>query len=187
MNPAIIIVDMIKDNIEGELHLGIRKEAEKIIPNINRLLNHARKRSFPIIFANDSFLPSDFIFQGKMRPHSLRGTPGIEVASSIDHQETDIVVEKRRFSAFFKTDLDMTLRNYGIDTIVAGGISTNVCVLHTVLDGLSHDFRAIILEDCCACYSREIHEATIFVYKNFADPFLLRVMKLEEFIRETGG
>lgn len=184
MRPAVIIVDMIKDNVDSSLHGGIKQEAQKIIPTINRLLAYARSKDFPIIFANDSFLPADFIFQGKMKPHALRGTPGVEIARGIERRETDIVLEKRRFSAFFKTDLDISLRNKGVDTIVVGGINTNVCVLLTAMDGLANDFRAIILENCCACYKSEVHEATIDIYRNFADPFLLRVMKLEDFIKE---
>jgi nicotinamidase-related amidase len=187
MKPAIVVVDMIKDNVDTDLHLAITQEAQKIIPNINRLLAYARSRNFPIIFANDSFLPTDFIFQGRMKPHALRGTPGVEVTARIERQETDIVLEKRRFSAFFKTDLDVTLRNYAVDTIVVAGISTNVCVLLTALNGLENDFRAIILEDCCACYQKEVHEATVNIYRNFADPFLLRVMKVEDFIREDSS
>ncbi|UCF56309.1 MAG: cysteine hydrolase, partial [Deltaproteobacteria bacterium] len=110
MNPAIIVVDMLKDNFKEEANLPITSEALRIIPNIKRLLDHGRRMAWPIIFACDSFLEGDFIFQGRMKPHSIRGTKGADVIQDITPLATEMVLEKRRFSAFFKTDLDQTLR-----------------------------------------------------------------------------
>ena len=150
MKPAIIVIDMLNDNVDRKKRTGIGEEVKKIIPNIQHLLSSAREAEIPIVFANDSFMPNDFIFQGEeIKPHAIRGTYGAKVIDELPVQESDIVVEKRRFSAFFKTDLDITLREFKVDTIVVAGISTEVCVLATVLDGLSNDFRVIILKDCC--------------------------------------
>jgi nicotinamidase-related amidase len=98
-------------------------------------------------------------------------------------EPTDIVLPKRRFSAFFKTDLDQTLRMLGIDTIIVTGITVEVCVLMTVMDGLSHDFSAILLEDCTASKNREMHQSCLNLYRDFALYPLLRVMTLEEFLK----
>ena len=150
MKPAIIVVDMLKDNIkEGSRH-PITVEARSILPNLQKLLSESRKRNFPVIFACDSFLKEDFIFKGKMKVHSLRGTKGSEVVDELRPEPTDTVLPKRRFSAFFKTDLDQTLRVLDVDTIVVTGMTTEVCVLMTAMDGLCHDFSAILLEDCTA-------------------------------------
>jgi nicotinamidase-related amidase len=98
---------------------------------------------------------------------------------------TDIILPKRRFSAFFKTDLDQTLRVLGVDTIVVTGVTTEVCVLMTVMDGLSHDFSAILLEDCCASRSKEFHQACLHLYRDFALYPLLRTMTFKEFLKEV--
>ncbi len=115
MKPAIIVVDMLKDSFKEGSRLPITREGRKIIPNIQRLIEESRKKEFPIIFACDSFLKDDFIFKGRMKVHSLRGTKGSEVVDDLKPEPTDIVLPKRRFSAFFKTDLDQTLRALGIE------------------------------------------------------------------------
>jgi nicotinamidase/pyrazinamidase len=185
MKPAIIVVDMVKDNIkEGSRH-PITLEARAILPNLQNLLEASRKKGFPVIFACDSFLKEDFIFKGRMKVHSLRGTKGSEVVDDLRPEATDIVLPKRRFSAFFKTDLDQTLRMLGIDTIVVTGITVEVCVLMTVMDGLCHDFSVILLEDCTASKTGEMHRSCLNLYRDFALYPLLRVMTLESFLKET--
>jgi len=109
------------------------------------------------------------------------------VSEKIEVCDTDIYLPKRRFSAFFKTDLDQTLRTLGIDTVVVGGITTNVCVLMTVMDALCHDFYVIWLEDCCAAHKREVHEKTLELYRNFALWPLLRIISSDEFLKELKG
>ena len=185
MRPAIIIVDMVKDSFRKEQQLPITREAQPIIPRINELMQKGRALGIPIIFACDSFLPDDFIFKGKMKPSSIRGTEGAEVTGLLEVREGDVTLPKRRFSAFFKTDLDQTLRTWNCDTVVVGGITTNVCVLMTALDALCHDFSAILLEDCCAAHKREVHETTIENYRKFALYPLFRIMTAKDFLREA--
>lgn len=187
MKPAIIVVDMIKDNLkEGSRH-PVTLEARRIVPKLQRLLSESRERGFPVIFACDSFLKSDFIFRGRMKVHALRGTVGAEVIEELAPHPNDIVLPKRRFSAFYKTDLDQTLRVLGVDTIVVTGITTEVCVLMTALDGLCHDFCAILLEDCTASKSATIHDSCLGLYRDFPLHPLLRVMDLSGFLAETAA
>ena len=185
MKPAIIVVDMLKDNLKESPRNPYFQAGKTIIPNLQRLLEKGRKKRFPIIFACDSFLQGDFIFGGKMKVHSLRGTKGAEVIDDLKPEPTDIILPKRRFSAFFKTDLDQTLRVLGVDTIVVTGITTEVCVLMTVMEGLSHDFSAILLEDCSASRDKEFHQGCLHLYRDFALYPLLRIMTLDEFLKEV--
>jgi nicotinamidase/pyrazinamidase len=184
MKPAIIVVDMLKDNLKENPRNPYLQEGRDIIPNLQRLLEESRKREFPIVFACDSFLKDDFIFKGRMKVHSLRGTKGAEVVDELKPELADIILPKRRFSAFFKTDLDQTLRTLGVDTIIVTGITTEVCVLMTVMDGLSHDFSVIILEDCSASRKKEFHQGCLNLYRNFALYPLLRIITLDEFLKE---
>lgn len=183
MKPAIIVVDMVKDNFKEGSRLPITQEGRAILPNIQRLLEEARERGFPIIFACDSYLKEDFVFKGKMKPHSLRGTKGSEVTDELKPQATDVFLPKRRFSAFFKTDLDQTLRVFGVDTIVVTGLTVEFCVLTTAMDGLCHDFSVILLEDCTASFNKERHQACLSLYRKTVLYPLLRVMTLEEFLK----
>jgi nicotinamidase-related amidase len=185
MLPAIIIIDMVKDNFREEDHFPITREAQSIIPRINHLLQEGRRLGLPIVFACDSFLPDDFIFKGKLKPNSIRGTEGAEVTDLLEVQGGDVILPKRRFSAFFKTDLDQTLRTWHCDTVAVAGITTNVCVLMTAMDALCHDFSAILLEDCCAAHKREVHETTLDNYRKSALFPLFRIINCEEFLREV--
>lgn len=187
MKPAIIVVDMLKDTFQEGSRLPIAQEARRTIPSLQRLLKESRAKGYPIIFACDSFLKEDFIFKGKMKARSLRGTEGSEVVEDLKPEPTDMVLLKRRFSAFFKTDLDQTLRTLGVDTIVVTGITTEVCVLMTAMDGLCHDFSVILIEDGCASKTREIHQGCLNLYRNFALYPLLRIMTLEEFLKEVAS
>ena len=187
MKPAIIVVDMLKDNLKESPQNPFFQEGRAILPNLRKLLEESRKREFPIIFACDSFLKDDFIFKGRMKVHSLRGTKGAEVVDDLKPQPTDIILPKRRFSAFFKTDLDQTLRTLGVDTIIVTGITTEVCVLMTAMDGLCNDFSVILLEDCSASRSKASHQGCLDLYRDFALYPLLRIMSLDEFLKETSS
>jgi isochorismate hydrolase len=74
-----------------------------------------------------------------------------------------------------------------VDTIIVTGITTEVCVLITVMDGLSHDFSVIILEDCSASRKKEFHQGCLSLYRDFALDPLLRIMTLDEFIKEVSS
>ena len=182
---AVIVVDMLKDNLESEEHFGIAQEGRKIIPRIQVLLEIARTLGIPVIYACDSFLPGDFIFRGRMKPHSLRGTEGAKVIDELAPRPGDMILEKRRMSSFFKTDLDLTLNTLGVETILVTGIATPVCVLLTAMDGLSHGFKAVIVEDCAAAHKPEIHGATLGLYRKTGMYPLLRIMKLDEILAEV--
>lgn len=181
MKPAVIIVDMLEGNY-SEKRTG-EKEEEKIVPLVRDFLKKSRSLSIPVVFACDSFLKDDFIFRGRMKPHALRGTAGTRPLRDLEPQESDIVLDKRRFSAFFKTDLDQTLRTLKVDTVAIGGINTHFCVLATAFDAVCHDFNTIMLEDLSAAFKREIHESFMDAYRNSAIFPIFRVMTSEEFLR----
>ena len=185
MKPAIIVVDMLKDTFKEGSMLPITLEGRKIIPNLQRLLKESREKAFPIVFACDSFLKEDFLFKGKTKFYSLQGTQGAEVIDELKPEPTDVVLPKRRFSAFFKTGLDHRLRDLAIDTIVVTGLTTEVCVLTTALDGFCHDFNVILLEDCSASRDQKIHRACLSSYRGSALYPLLRIMTLAEFLKEV--
>ena len=118
-----------------------------------------------------------------MKPHSIAGTEGAEVIEELEKRQGDLWIPKPRFSAFFKTDLAERLGQMGVTLCAVGGIATNVCVLTTVMDALCHDFKAVLLSDCSAAFSREIHDKVISIYsKNPLYP-LMRIETSEEFIK----
>jgi nicotinamidase/pyrazinamidase len=181
MKTAVIVVDMLKDNFQEGNHPVAVDQARAIIPNINRLTARGRRRNVPVIFANDSILPGDFIFQGRMKEHALRGTEGGQVIDELCREAGDIDLPKRRFSAFFKTDLDQTLRLHGVDGVAIAGINSHWCVLQTAFDALANDFRALIISDCCASFSADVHETIMNIYRKNPLRPLFQVLTVAEF------
>ena len=184
MKPALIVVDMIKDNVGMHLSRGASSEFVKIIAPLQEVLGEFRRRKIPIVFANDSFLEGDLLFSGRMKPHAIRGTEGVEVIPELGPESGDTVLEKRRMSAFFKTDLDLTLRLWHIDTIIVAGIATHGCVYLTAMDGFANDFRVVILEDCCAAHKAEIHQAFLGVVRALPLDPVVRIMNRQELLAE---
>ncbi len=175
---ALIVVDMTKDNVSG----FIKEQIVKIVPNINRLTNFFRKNNDLVIFANDSFLEQDFLFKSKMSPHSLRYTEGSEVTEKLVVDKNDIILPKRRFSAFFKTDLDQTLRTLNVEEVSVCGITSIYCVLATALDAVCHDFYSIIVEDATTAHKDIIHEQVMNFYRNGPLIPLFKIMKTDDLI-----
>lgn len=180
MKAAVVVVDMLEDVVSEGHTLPITPHARAIVPTINGLTHFARQRGWPVVFACDSFLPDDFLFHSRMKPHCLRGTPGALPVADLERHADDTVLPKRRFSAFFKTDLDQSLRTWRVETVMVCGIATHVCVLTTALDAVSHDFAAILVEDACAAYQPELHRATLDLYRRSPLEPLLQVQRTDE-------
>ena len=182
--PALLIIDMVKDNFDEAKRLPITAPARAIIPAINATIRIFREKGWPIVFSTDAFHPEDFIFKGRMKPHSLAGTTGAEVIDELDREESDYWLPKPRFSAFFETGLEDWLNKRRVNLCAVSGIATNFCVLTTAMDALCHDFKTVILEDCCAASSREIHESTLNLYRKNPLYPLFRIMRSEDFLLE---
>ncbi|MBN2232299.1 MAG: cysteine hydrolase [Deltaproteobacteria bacterium] len=162
---ALIIIDMVEDYFRDENNYPITPLARAIIPAINRTIGTFRKKKLPVIFSTDAFREDDFIFRSRMHPHAIAGTPGAAVVADLDRRPEDLWLPKPRFSAFFGTGLEKTLREQGVTRCAVAGIATNFCVLTTVMDALCHDFKAVIIADCCAAFSADIHEKTLDIYR----------------------
>ena len=169
---AVIVVDMQKDNV-GRFCQGI-------IPNIKFLIEKAREKGIPIIYACDSRYREDSLFKRVgMPPHTIRGTEGAKVIEELSPKATDVVVEKRMLSAFFGSDLDFTLREKEVKTLIVTGIRTEGCVLKTVLDAFELGYEVIVPPDCCASPMPEAHEFILRYLQGFkfSTPMLKELVK----------
>jgi nicotinamidase-related amidase len=178
----VVVVDMLVDNLETGRHGAMERQGLALVPVLRELLAGCRLRGAPVVYANDSFLEGDALFGGRMAPHALRGTPGARVIDQIAPERGDLIVPKRRFSAFYKTDLDQTLRTWGVDTVAVCGITTPFCVLATALDAVAQDFRAVILEDATAAHRPEAHRSCLDLYRKNPLWPLLRVEECATFL-----
>ena len=185
--PALLIIDMVKDNFVESRHLPITPFARAAINPLNKMIEAFRRQKWPIVFSTDAFHEDDFIFKGRMHPHSLAGTEGAEVIDDLDMQADDLWLPKPRFSAFFNTGLEKWLQEKGVTLCAVGGLTTQFCVLTTVLDAICHDFKAVLLADCAAAYSKQVHEQTLDSYRRNPLYPLLRVATSTDLISELTG
>ena len=185
--PALLIIDMVKDNFIESRNLPITPFALAAIEPLNKLIEAFRGQKWPIVFSTDAFHEDDFIFKGRMHPHSLSRTEGAKVIDALDMQDDDLWLPKPRFSAFFNTGLENWLRERGVSLCAVGGIATNFCVLTTVLDAICHDFKSVLLEDCSATSSKQVHEQTLDSYRRNPLYPLLKVVTSSDLVSELLG
>lgn len=185
--PAVLIIDMVKDNFDETKKSPITPLAKKLIEPINDLTEAFRARGWPVVFSTDAFHKEDFIFKGKMKPHSLAGTPGAEVIDELIRTQEDLWLPKPRFSAFFKTDLDSWLKERGVTLCAVAGIASNFCVLTTAMDAVCSDYKTVILEDCTTAVYREAHDSTMNLYRRNALYPLFRIIPSGQLLSELNG
>ncbi|HDJ26653.1 MAG TPA: cysteine hydrolase [Candidatus Bathyarchaeota archaeon] len=158
MKAAVLVIDMLNDFVKGSLKVP---GASDIVPRIRELLSWARGRGMPVIYANDAHIRGVDAELKLWGQHAIRGTWGALVIDELKPEEGDFVVEKRRYSAFFGTDLDLLLRELGVDTLILTGLVTNVCVQHTAADAFYRGYKLIVVSDCCTALTDEDHEAAL--------------------------
>ena len=102
---------------------------------------------------------------GPMGRILVRGEPGHDIIAELYPQAGEPVIDKPGKGAFYQTDLDLMLRNRGIDTLLVCGVTTEVCVNTTVREANDRGYRCIVLADCCASYFPEFHAAGLAMIK----------------------
>lgn len=157
---ALIVVDMVNEFLEpgGKMVLP---GGEVLYPPLNELLDAAHKVHIPVFWTNQWLRPDDSLFKKRI-PHCLVGTWGAQIVDALHQTPDDIVVPKRRYSAFFRTDLDLYLRERDIETVIVTGVVTNICVRSTVNDAFFLGYQVIIPVECVAATSPMAQESTLY-------------------------
>jgi nicotinamidase-related amidase len=102
---------------------------------------------------------------GPMGRILVRGEPGHDIISELYPLDAEPVIDKPGKGAFYQTDLELMLKNRGIDTLFVCGVTTEVCVNTTIREANDRGFRCIALSDCCASYFPEFHQAGLAMIK----------------------
>ncbi len=98
----------------------------------------------------------------------------MKVHGDLKSQAHEVVVTKRRVSAFSGSDLEVVLRAQGIQHLVLTGIATSGVVLSTLREAADKDYRLTVLADCCADGDEEVHRVlTTKVFPRQADVLTL--------------
>lgn len=156
---ALLVIDMLKDFVNEDGALPV-PDAKTLIEPINREIKKFREEGAPIIFACDAHDEDDMEFLAWPK-HAVDGTEGAEVIEELDRQDEDIILKKKRYSAFFDTDLDKILKEKGIETLVLTGVLTDICVMHTAADAAMRNYKVVVPEDCVKSVTKEAHDWAI--------------------------
>lgn len=151
---SILVIDMLKDFVYGSLKC---ERAQHIVGNIKEIVESARSLGIPIVYVNDSHLRAvdhEFRLWGE---HAVKNSEGASVIDELKPTEKDFIIEKRRYSGFFETGLDLLLRELHVDTLVLTGIHTHVCVLHTAADAFFRGYNVVVIKDAVQAFTEEDH------------------------------
>lgn len=123
-------------------------EEQRVIDNSVKVVDAAREAGMPVIFACDQHIPGIDRELELWGEHGIKGEAIPNPALRAGTGKLDFIIPKRRYSAFFQTDLDLTLRELGVRTLIAVGEDTNICVLHTLADAYFLGYETVVVEDC---------------------------------------
>lgn len=153
---ALLIIDMLHDFVESRGALYIGPEAETVIPRVKERLLDYRKRGEPVIHICDRHLPGDAEFE-MFPPHCLEEGEGGAIVPELAPLPGERVIYKRRYSAFFGTDLDLTLREKGVAELELAGVATNICILYTAADARMLNYPVTVYASATASFDQEAH------------------------------
>jgi len=177
---ALLVIDMQKDFCypNGALYIG--DHVKKIIEPLKKVIKYARGK-IPVIFTQDWHRKDDSEFK-IWPPHCIANTEGAEVIDELNPKDDDIFIKKRRYSAFFGTDLDLTLRELNVEKIYVTGVVTNICVLHTVGDAILRGYKVAVIKDCTTALTNYDYEYAI---KHMRDVFKVDIISSEDFLSSS--
>ena len=159
---AVLVVDMLNDFVTGALACD---RGKAIVPATAQLLDAARKAGVPVIFCNDAHIKGVDWELKLWGDHAIVGTKGAEVIPELKLSEKDYVVPKRRYSGFFQTDLDILLRELGVDTVIMTGLHAHMCVRHTSADAYQLGYNVVVAKEATDSFTEEDYNIGIAYLK----------------------
>jgi biuret amidohydrolase len=166
--PVLLMIDFQRDMYLPPSEGGIPRldDAHERVPRARALVTAARKFRIPVIFVQEVHRPDMIDFgrelDGEEDTHCIEGQKSTEIAAEeIDFRPGDYLVPKRRYSAFFGTDLEILLKGLKAETLIITGGLTDVCVHYTFVDGHQHSYYCRVVEDCVGGSSLAAHNSAL--------------------------
>src|SRR3989344_1667151 len=167
---ALVLLDFINEIVDekgkfaGKGYSAFVK-SHGVLENVNTAITKAHEKGIPIIFVRVGFSPdyrewpeASPLFGAAKKFGALQlGTWATEVHQSIKKIDTDFLITKHRVSAFYATSLEAILRTLKVDTILLGGVATDLVVQSTARDAHDRDYHVVVLEDLCGAGSEDDH------------------------------
>ena len=163
---ALLLIDVQRgETMPGEYGIPHMSGGAERHARIRAVLGACRKAGVPSVFIQEVHKRSLIDFgrelDGHEGVHCLEGEPATELADGLVPEEHEYLIRKRRYSAFFATELELVLRAYGVNTLLLVGSLTDVCVHYTFADAHQRDFHCRVLTDCVGGSSLEAHDAAL--------------------------
>ena len=160
---ALLIIDVLVDFFERVPELSAQRE--HFVSATNHLSAAFRSPGQPVIWVRQEFRPdlSDAFLDMRRRGISITiaGTEGASILPELTRAPTDHVVVKKRYSAFFGTELDALLATLGVRELVLAGVNTHACVRTTAIDAYQRDLDVTLASECVGSYDDEHHNVTM--------------------------
>lgn len=166
LNPqstAVLVVDMLNDFCT-EGGLMVLPGAEVLYGPQQEVISAARRNGATVVYVNDGHrhgMRAEREFM-KRTPHCWENSWGGAVIDQLAMVDGDLTVVKRRFSGFFQTDLDLTLHDMQIETVIVMGVVTNICVRSTVHDAFFLGYKVVVPSDCVAATGQREQDSSLY-------------------------
>jgi nicotinamidase-related amidase len=163
---VLVVIDVQKGGVMAQ-DTGIPHMAggAQRYARIIELIEHARAARVPVVFIQEVHKRTLVDFgrelDGAEGVHCLEGDVATELADGLDPRPDEYLIRKRRYSAFFATELELVLKSYGASTLLLVGGLTDVCVHYTFADAHQHDYHCRVVTDCVGGSSRRAHDAAL--------------------------
>lgn len=160
-NCALLVIDIQQADFLEMTQDNISDPAWDCIRNAKRVLDVFRAKKLPVIQIKEVHRPDMVDFgrelDGSEDVHCLENLPETDYAVLTYPKDGDYLISKRRYSAFFGTDLEILLKGLHADTLYLVGGLTDVCIHYTAVDAHQHDYHIRVVTDAVAGSSEEAH------------------------------
>jgi nicotinamidase-related amidase len=159
--PVLIVIDMLNDFLDQWEPTA----RNRLTQSINELIGVVRGSGNPIIWVRQEFDPDLHDAFPEMRAKSIRstikGTRGSELVPELQPFPGETVIVKKRYSAFYRTNLDEALGRLLPSELILAGINTHACIRMTAIDAYQRDWPVVLATDCVDSYDRQHHEISV--------------------------
>jgi len=178
---ALLVIDMQNDFVEAGAIMEVPL-AKTQVGDIKNLIELCRSKAIPVLYTVHITCPDKCALEIAAFPHLINagmreGTRGAQVIDALAPQTGEAVIKKHRFSAFFNTELDSTLKAKNIDTLIICGTVTNICCESTARDAFFRDYKVIFGSDICSALTAGAHNATLANMNIFGEVLNLESIK----------
>lgn len=169
-NTALLLIDVQKEVLDpkGTLCGDLPKVADRLLDAVRQLVSWARRHEVPVVWVRMAFRPGYVDASRSVRASAqemagrlVDGTWGAEIVDGLGRVDADVVVTKKRPSAFFGTDLHFVLKGLGVDRLIVAGTSTNWAVESTIRDADSLDYEVVVPREATGARMGDLHEAAL--------------------------